>query len=106
MVQHKRTDELAARIAEADRIASEGIGRPQRGERLQVTIHEGDDEAQAKEKALAEHIACHPEDAGRTVKDFKWIVHEIVSPSRNPILAAALAWDERRKTGNGSGKLH
>jgi hypothetical protein len=35
---------------------------------LQVIIHEGDDEAAAKEKALAEHIAAHPEDAGRTVK--------------------------------------
>ena len=106
MVQHKRTDELAARIAEADRIASEGIGRPQRGEYLHATIREGDDEAQAKEKALAEHVARHPEDAGRAVKDFKWIVHEFVSPLRNSILAAALAWDERRKTGNGSGKLH
>ena len=36
---------------------------------LRVIIHEGDDEAAAKEKALAEHIAAHPEDAGRTVKD-------------------------------------
>ena len=30
------------------------------------------------EKALAEHVACHPEDAGRTVRDFRWIVWEIV----------------------------
>jgi hypothetical protein len=45
---------------------------------LQVIIHEGDDEAAAKEKALAEHIAAHPEDAGRTVKDFRWVVWEIV----------------------------
>jgi hypothetical protein len=45
---------------------------------LRVIIHEGDDEAAAKEKALAEHIAAHPEDAGRTVKDFNWVVHEIV----------------------------
>jgi hypothetical protein len=108
MTQHKddHTDELADRIAEADRIASEGIGRPQRGEYLHATIREGDDEAvvkEKKEKALAEHVACHPEDAGRTVKDFKWIVHVIVSPLRNPILAAALAWNERRKS---SGKLH
>jgi hypothetical protein len=28
----------------------------------------------------AEHIAAHPEDAGRTVKDFNWVVHEIVNP--------------------------
>jgi hypothetical protein len=49
---------------------------------LNITINEGDDEAVvagAKEKALAEHIAAHPEDAGRTVKDFFWIVHEIVA---------------------------
>jgi hypothetical protein len=45
---------------------------------LRVIIHEGDDEADAKEKALAEHVARHPEDLGRTVKDFNWILHEIV----------------------------
>jgi hypothetical protein len=44
-----------------------------------VIIHEGDnDEAEAKEKALAEHVARHPEDVGRTVEDFNWIVDEIV----------------------------
>ena len=32
------------------------------------------------EKAVAEHIAAHLEDAGRTVKDFNWVVHEIVHP--------------------------
>jgi len=31
-----------------------------------------------KEKALAEHVACHPEDVGLTVQDFTWIVQEIV----------------------------
>jgi hypothetical protein len=31
-----------------------------------------------KEKALAEHVAGHPEDVGRTVEDFRWIVHTIV----------------------------
>jgi len=36
------------------------------------------DEAEAKEKALAEHVARHPEDVGRTVEDFNWIVDEIV----------------------------
>src|SRR5262249_42892983 len=48
---------------------------------LRVIIDDGDDEAEVKEKkekALAEHIAAHPEDAGRTVKDFNWIVWEIV----------------------------
>jgi hypothetical protein len=54
---------------------------------LRVIIHEaeaiakGDAEAvvkEAQEKALAEHIAAHPEDAGLTVRDFKWILSEIV----------------------------
>jgi hypothetical protein len=46
---------------------------------LQVIVHEGkDDEAVVKAKALAEHIAAHPEDAGLTVKDFRWMVHTIV----------------------------
>jgi hypothetical protein len=54
------------------------------GRVLQAIVHEGSDEAETKkrtleaqEKALAEHIAAHPEDAGRTVEDFFWIVREI-----------------------------
>jgi hypothetical protein len=45
---------------------------------LRVIIHDGDDEAEAMEQALAEHIAAHPEDAGRTVEDFDWILRMIV----------------------------
>ena len=45
---------------------------------LRVIIDEGDDEAEAKEKALAEHVARHPEDVGRTVQDFKWLMRVIV----------------------------
>ena len=52
---------------------------------LRIIIHEGDDEAAAMEKALAEHVACHPEDAGRTVKDFNWIMHEIVNSAPPPV---------------------
>jgi hypothetical protein len=50
---------------------------------LRVIIDEGDDEAEAKEKAkaLAEHVARHPEDIGRTVEDFNWIVRSIVRPA-------------------------
>ena len=48
---------------------------------LRVIIHEDDDEAEAKEKALAEHIAAHPEDAGPTVEDFDWILRVIVRPA-------------------------
>jgi hypothetical protein len=47
---------------------------------LSIIIDEADDQAGAMEKALAEHVACHPEDVGRTVKDFRWIVREIVHP--------------------------
>src|SRR5262249_59325245 len=49
---------------------------------LCATIHEGDDEAEAKEEALAEHVARHPEDVGRTVEDFNWILQVIVRPVR------------------------
>jgi hypothetical protein len=33
------------------------------------------------QEALAEHVARHPEDAGRTVEDFNWIVRTIVRPA-------------------------
>src|SRR5262249_56690356 len=39
-----------------------------------------DDLVGAKEKALAEHIAAHPEHAGLMVEDFGWTIREIVSP--------------------------
>ena len=34
-----------------------------------------------QEKALAEHVARHPEDVGLTVEDFNWIVRIIVRPA-------------------------
>jgi hypothetical protein len=85
-----RTDEIAdrteidERIAEADRNASKGIGRYRQGDCLHATVHAGEDQAAVMEKALAEHVAAHPEDAGRTVADFKWIVWESVSPLLTP----------------------
>jgi hypothetical protein len=36
---------------------------------------------EAKAKALAEHIAAHPEDAGLAVRDFNWILRTIVRPA-------------------------
>jgi hypothetical protein len=48
---------------------------------LRAIIHEGDAEAvvkEKKEKALAEHVARHPEDVGRTVEEFNWIMRVIV----------------------------
>jgi hypothetical protein len=59
---------------------------------LKIIFHEaeaiakGDAEAVVKEKqekALAEHIAAHPEDAGLTVRDFRWILQEIVALRSN-----------------------
>jgi hypothetical protein len=42
-------------------------------------IYWSDDLPAAQAKALAEHIAAHPEDAGCTVDDFgRWIVREIM----------------------------
>src|SRR5262245_23506958 len=38
-------------------------------------------EAKEKKKALAEHLARHPEDVGRTVEDFNWILQVIVRPA-------------------------
>jgi hypothetical protein len=52
-----------------------------------VVYHEGEDLDAAMEKALAEHIAAHPEDAGFTVASItaaleaagrRWMVHKIV----------------------------
>ena len=45
---------------------------------LSAIVHEDEDEADVKEKVLAEHVARHPEDVGLTVEDFNWILHEIV----------------------------
>jgi hypothetical protein len=54
---------------------------------LRVIIDDTDDEAvvkEKKEKALAEHVARHPEDAGRTVEDFNWIMRIIVRSWQGP----------------------
>src|SRR5215467_9267973 len=74
---------------------------------LSIITREGDDQAAAMERAPAEHVACHPEDAGRTVKDFRWIIQEIVQrPRPNPMsadeisaaeISAAAARDEITK---------
>ena len=61
-----------------EKIEARLVPPPRKG--LCITINEGDDEAAAKEKALAEHVACHPEDVGRTVEDFNWIEWVIVHP--------------------------
>jgi hypothetical protein len=48
---------------------------------LRAIIHEGDAEAvveEKQEKALAEHVTRHPEDVGRTVEEFNWIMRVIV----------------------------
>jgi len=60
------------------KVEAELVPPPRRWLRV---IIDGDDEAEAKEKALAEHIAAHPEDAGLTVRDFNWILRVIVRPA-------------------------
>jgi hypothetical protein len=57
---------------------------------LKAIVHEGDDQTEQMKKALAEHVALHPEDAGCTVKDFRWIVHDFRPPSAAEILEAGL----------------
>jgi len=54
--------------------------------------------AAAKEKALAEHIAAHPEDAGRTVADFNWVVREIVLQPQELIEDERIAKDTDKDT--------
>ena len=48
---------------------------------LSVIVNDTDDEATVKakqEKVVAEHVASHPEDAGRTIEDFFWIMRIII----------------------------
>jgi hypothetical protein len=57
----------------------------QRKRVLVAIVDDTDDEAVKKgkmEKALAEHVARHPEDFGRTVADFNWILQQIVRSFR------------------------
>ena len=74
---------------------------------LSAIVDDTDDEAVVKEKqekALAEHVARHPEDAGRMVEDFNWILREIV---RSRGMREAEALRAARAAGialNGSGK--
>jgi hypothetical protein len=59
-----------------------------------------DDLAAAQAEAVAEHIAAHPEDGGRTVEDFRWIVREIVLEPQEDELAAKEAEVEDKKIEN------
>src|SRR6516165_10910679 len=66
---------------------------------LSAIVDDTDDEAVVKEKqekALAEHVARHPEDAGRMVEDFNWILRVIMREAE-AARAAGIAL-------NGSGK--
>ena len=60
---------------------------PSSREWLAVIVDDTDDEAvvkEKKEKALAEHVARHPEDVGRKVEDFNWIMQIIVRSWQGP----------------------
>jgi hypothetical protein len=58
--------------------------RPER-KILRVIVEGEMAEAEAKkETALAEHVACYPEDAGRAVADFDWITRVVLPDPREP----------------------
>jgi hypothetical protein len=61
----KRIDELDAKINRKRRIV------------LRAIVDDGN-ETEAMAKALAEHIASNPGDAGLTVDDFDWILRTII----------------------------
>jgi hypothetical protein len=63
----KRIDELEAKIGHKRRIC------------LRAIVDDGN-EAEAMAKALAEHIASNPRDAGLTVDDLDWILRTIIDP--------------------------
>jgi hypothetical protein len=68
---------LAKRADELERL----VCPPRQRERVVLrAIVDGGAKAEAMEKALAEHIAAHPEDAGHTVEDFDWILRIIIDP--------------------------
>ena len=72
---------------------------PPSREWLAVIVDDTDDEAvvkEKKEKALAEHVARHPEDVGRKVEDFNWIMQIIVRSWQEPPAARAPAAPRRR----------
>jgi hypothetical protein len=71
---------LAKRADELERLV---CPPKQRKRTVLRAIVDGGAKAEAKEKALAEHIAAHPEDAGRTVEDFNWILRTIIDPRPN-----------------------
>jgi hypothetical protein len=68
---------LAKRADELERL----VCPPEQRKRVVLrAIVDGGAEAEAMEKALVEHIAVHPEDAGRSVEDFNWILRTIIDP--------------------------
>ena len=68
LARPKRPPVLCARSASLSQRKAKveaTLAPPPRGWLL-VTIDDGDDEAEAKEKALAEHVASHPESVRAT----------------------------------------
>jgi len=66
---------LAKRADELERLV---CSPKQRERKVLRAIVDGGAKADAMEKALGEHIAAHPEDAGLTVGDFDWTLRTIV----------------------------
>jgi hypothetical protein len=71
---------LAKRAEELERL----VCPPKQRKRVVLrAIVNGGAKAAAMEKALAAHIAAHPEDAGGAVEDFNWILRIIIDPRPN-----------------------
>jgi hypothetical protein len=61
--------------------------RPER-KILRVIVDQGADPEEKMQSALAEHVACYPEDAGRTVSDFDWTTRVVLPDPRQPPAAS------------------
>jgi hypothetical protein len=69
---------LAKRADELERLVC-----PPKHRRVLRAIVDGGAKVETMEKALAEHKAAYPEDVGRTVEDFNWILRTIIDPRPN-----------------------
>jgi hypothetical protein len=74
---------LINRIEKVIEAAELVLGRPDQPLTLRALVLDGDDEGEVKARVLADHIAAHPEDAGRPVE---WEIFRItfVSPLPEP----------------------
>jgi hypothetical protein len=81
---HPRAWQHNHAVPETDLQGVNGQSPPKQRKRVVLrAIVNGGAKAAAMEKALAAHIAAHPEDAGGAVEDFNWILRIIIDPRPN-----------------------